>query len=76
MYCETLCQILGRVCSLLGHQESRTMPQDHAELCSQKIRKNAEVLRCGKVILVFGLYEDVGQANVATALEPKQAAAR
>jgi hypothetical protein len=43
MYCETLCQILGRVCSLLGHQESRTMPQDHAELCSQKIRKNAEV---------------------------------
>jgi hypothetical protein len=33
-------------------------------------------LRCGKVILVFGLYADVGQANVATALEPKQAAAR
>lgn len=42
MYCETLCQVLRCVCYLHGHQESRTIPPDHAELCSQKIRKNAE----------------------------------
>ena len=39
---ETFCQILGRVCSLYRHQGSRTMPPDHAVLCSQEIRKSAE----------------------------------
>ena len=40
---ETFCQILGCVCSLHRHQGSHTMPPDHAALCSQEIRKNADV---------------------------------
>jgi hypothetical protein len=34
------------------------------------------ILRCGKVILVFGPCADVRQANGVTALGPQQAAAR
>src|SRR6516162_4972437 len=38
--------------------------------------KDRELLRCGKVILVFGPCADVRQANAVTALAQKLAAAR